>query len=518
MNRNYEALREQALSEPPRQLEIRFADDIPVAIPCLQEAMTICIEYFDDPYVFQGLVFFFSALLSPQSSHGPQNEQEVLELWELRLEELSNPNHDAYRDAETCGRVDAVIGQISPWATYKHLQGMVAFFLLGDPQSIDRWVSPSYAIVNRGHDWIVRCALESDIPEHVRGWLQLMYQKQPEKVIDTPSYEDIVGTFTFEQSLWNADLVVGLGGIVPVIKFYLRQAMTIADHWEAWVSADMGFLASQSCMPDYSWCVAIYKAMWQQFKKDLRDPFSEYPYQIRDQLKLLSYMRVFEECWQWVHLEAGGIPADGFDGHNVRLQVHNNVLAKVRDELQSYGTDVTAVLDREFSLKSLLDEQRIIHITHTDSYPYLDDIQTLENGLCKWFYPHLPGMTQEQYDARYPVTEPDDDMDSVSEMNFHYEEFELDDVEVEAYGARLGLADFALDKQPGADDICTICQAVIGLGDSAEQRCVGPFGCLDIFHAECLDDWVNGASKTSNLCPNCQTEITTQQRPHRPKQ
>ncbi|KAJ4355056.1 hypothetical protein N0V95_003274 [Ascochyta clinopodiicola] len=516
MDFNNEALREYAVSRIPRHLEIRFADDTPVVIPCLQRAMTICLQHFNDPYVFQALIFFFATLFSGRPLYGSQDEEQIMKLWERGLTELSNPYRNVYRNAETCGQVDAVIERLPPLETFEELQVAATFYLRGDPGLTDPRVPSDYAIVNRGHDWIVRCALEGDLPEYVKGWLQLMYQKQPDKIIDSPSYFDIAGTFEFEGSLWNAIRVDGLAGIVPVIKFYLRQALTIADLWETWVSVDMSFLTSRSFMPDYSWCVATYDAMWYQFKKDLRDPFSEYPYHIRDQLKLLSYMSVFEECWQWVYLEAGQMNAENFNGHNVRLQVYNNVLTKVRDVL-SYGSDITGILYQGFGSHSLVTEERIRHITQADNYPYLDDILVLKDGLCKLFYPHLPAMTPEQYDARFPVTEPEDDMDSDSGMDLHYDELQLDDVEIEAYGARLGLADLILDKQPDADDICTICQAGFSLVGSAEQRCVGPIGCLDVFHAECLDDWVNGASKTSNLCPNCQTEITTQQRPRRPK-
>ncbi|KAF9697705.1 hypothetical protein EKO04_003978 [Ascochyta lentis] len=471
MEPNNESSRQQNPTLPPNS-RIRIPEDTPVAIPCLQDAITACVQYFNDPHVLRAVIFFFSSVIRPRSPDRPLDQQQVLQRWTVRMEELSNPYHQFYRDSETGGRVDAIINQLHPLLTYQELQVAANTSLRGDPQMTGWRIHQGYVMVDRGYDWIVRCALECDVPEYAKVWLQLMYERQPYIAIDTPSYSQDPGTFPFMLGMWNAARLNGVEAMIPVIKFYLRQAMLVADLWESWVSADVGSLAERSCMPDYSWCVAAYKEMWQGFQKVLQDPFSEYPYQVRDQMKLLSYMRVFEECWEWVHAASGDVHVGDFSGHDVRARVHNDLLAKVRDEFKDNLTNIAEILEQAFGSYDLILETRVIGITHVSGYPYLDEVQYLEAGLCRSFYPHLPGMTQEQYDARYPVSDSDSISVDWSDTDFEDDEYELVDIEIEAYGARLNLADFTVDKQPGADDICTICQTEVSLGDSNQQRCM----------------------------------------------
>lgn len=54
---------------------------------------------------------------------------------------------------------------------------------------------------------------------------------------------------------------------------------------------------------------------------------------------------------------------------------------------------------------------------------------------------------------------------------------------------------------------CSICQDEI-TSEQGEQGVVVSTPCGHLFHAECLDQWVNeSAMETSNTCPECRTEI-----------
>lgn len=290
--------------------------------------------------------------------------------------------------------------------------------------------------------------------------------------------------------------------------------MTIVDIWERWVAWIANYHAT-SCVPEYPLCLAAYKKMGYRFMKELRDPFSEYHYQIRDLLKICNYMRIFEDCWGWVHIVAKGMITDTFNGQLVRALVLSRVLNKVQDEFEPRATNLGEILSEAFDdyrAHYVLQEEPLVNFAGIFGHPHLEETPGLEAGFCKEFYPELATMTQAQCDARFLDTNSEED----SDQDMEGMEYVLEDVELEAYGAWININEVTLTKQCAINDPCTICQTEVTLGSFGRQRCIGPVDCSDVFHAGCLEGWVNGASTTSNLCPNCQTEITTQLRPRRP--
>jgi hypothetical protein len=136
----------------------------------------------------------------------------------------------------------------------------------------------------------------------------------------------------------------------------------------------------------------------------------------------------------------------------------------------------------------------------------LQEWRALHNGMCDQWYP-LPLFEEEKFD----------DGDSEDFSGMEGVEFELfEDVEMEVYGPRVDITQFTVGKECDADAFCTWCQEMISSADSDAKRCVMPMACSDIFHAECLDEWVNGASQSSNLCPNRKVHMTPMQRTRRP--
>jgi hypothetical protein len=87
---------------------------------------------------------------------------------------------------------------------------------------------------------------------------------------------------------------------------------------------------------------------------------------------------------------------------------------------------------------------------------------------------------------------------------------------MEVYGPLVDITQFTVGKEFDADDFCTWCQTTISSGDSDAKRCIVPVSCSNTFHAECLGEWVNGVSLSSNLCPNCKVQMTSMQRARRP--
>lgn len=347
-----------------------------------------------------------------------------------------------------------------------------------------------------------------------------MYEKQPYKILDLPSTRFDEGEHIFINTLHTAADIGGFDAMIPVTKFWIRQTLTIVQVWDVrfHVEGDEGAL-----MPSYEWCVAAYEKMWQCSKNEVRNPLSEYPYMVRHELlRDIQFMRVFEECWKWIALATQGIHAQDFDPYEVRVAVLKYVLTLARNEFQPRNFSTQEELEKAFGAKTegsgyvLLAERPVVYVGNLDND--LRERPSLHVGLCKEFYPHLPNMTQAEYEAMYPDSEDDSENDSDgSESDLG--ELELPpDVVVEAYGPLIDIAKFTWEKEPDAGGFCTWCQTFIALLDPEEQRCVVPMTCSDTFHAECLEGWVNGPASNSSDCPNCKVQMTSQQRPRRKAQ
>lgn len=514
MDSSNRATGEQALTND--QSGIRFAEDRPIKITCLEDAIIIFHKTSDDPYVFQALIFFLSTLLSTQLMHDQLHELQILHMWNIRRQDMTNSYRFVYRDIETCTKVLDIIEQLDPNATCRVLGGMAAAHLQGFPSSGNNHVNEGYTIVNRGHDWIVRCAWESDIDDRYKEWLRLMYEKQPCKMVDVPSGLVDEGKFTYIETLWTAAQSDGFEVMIPVIKFWLRQALTMVNIWHCCFQTRVEGV--ETPLP-YEWCVASYDKMWYQFKKELQNPFSDYPYKVREQLQKMSYMRVFEECWKWVKLAAQS--KEDFEMHEVRKLVYNHMLVMARNEFEPHEQSTMRVLKKSFGDHqiygeyNILGEEPVVYLHNLNDYPHLREIQSLHDGLCKEFYPNLPDISQEEYDVRYPVSEQEIGSESVSEMDLDDADLQSGGIQDEAYGPRIDISQFTFDKPSDENDYCAICQTDITLGGSYEQRCIVTVDCLHVFHAECLDEWVNGAMENSNTCPQCRALITSQRRPRR---
>ena len=501
--------------------DIRFPEDTPVVIPCLENALTIFAWQPNDSYVFQVLIYFFSTLIPASNTYSRTDETNILHVWEVRRKELDNPYHPTFRSIETCKQADAVIKQLDPIATYCGLAEIASMHLHGNPKSYLNHIEADYTIVNRGHDWILRCAFELNISRKWKTWLRLMHEKQPYKILDLPSHSIDEGEFIFLNTMWAAAEHDGFDAMIILIKFWLRQAMTIVEVWDVRLTVEGN---QGGPMPPYAWCVGAYEKMWHRFRNDLRDPFSEYPYKLRQEmLREISYMRVFEECWRWVCLATQDSTAEDFDPYEVRVAVYNHVLTDVRNAFQPRNPSTADMLEETFGERNehggcqLLAESPIVNVNNLEDD--LRERKSLCDGLCKEYYPGLPDMTQEEYDALYPDSDDEHNMESESEAEVDMLELELtEDVELEAYGRQIDIDQFTVWKRPAAGDFCTWCQTEIVLADSWLRRCVVPVTCSDAFHAGCLSGWINSASATSHQCPNCKVQMTSQKRPRRPVQ
>lgn len=457
-------------------LNIRFPEDTTTEISALRDALRVFEKQNQNPCVFQALIYFFSSLIQ-RPGHNI-NDAAVLTLWRSSRAQLKDQSSFIYHNSETCKNTDAIIKRLDPFATFRQLEALAATHVKGDPKSRPRSSEVDYIIISRGHDWIVRCAYELGVPDTWKTWLQLMYEQQPYKILDISDNVIDEGEEIFLNTLEAAARLDGFDAMVPLIKLWLRQASTIVEVWDVHLTVE-GDGSEVGPMPPYDWCDAAYVKMWHRFQNELRNPFSEYPYLLRQEvLHKMSYQRIFEECWNWVYTATYDTSAEDFDPFQVREGIYDRILSMVQVEYEPRNHSTTEVLEGAFGEHTLLAEHPVVSVFNLE-----DDLTDPGYGveLCQDFY-----LSQE--------LEP------------------LEDVEMEVHGPFIDLAQFTSAKPPAVDDFCTWCQEKIGLDDPAGMHCLVPNNCTDTFHAGCLAAWVNGASLSAHQCPNCKVTMTNQRR------
>lgn len=474
---------------------IRFPEDMPTDIPMLRNALVEFARLEQDPYVFQALLYFFSSLIE-DSNLDINNVGAITALWNSCRAELRKSDEFIFHNATTCSQTDSVIDRLNPIATICELRSLAAIHVKGNPSSRLGSIEDDFTIISRGYDWIVRCVYKLNIPETWKAWLELTYEKQPARLFDTP---ENTGYDIFFHTIEDAANIEGFDAMIPLIKFWLRQALTIVEVWNQRLMVDGdepvedGLGASP--MPPYPWCDAAYRKMWCRFINDIRDPFSDYPYMVRQEvLRRVSYQQVFEQCWEWVCGATAGVEAKDFDPFEVRAEIHNRVLTMIVDEYQPQYPDIQAMLEKEFGRRvegergQLLAEGPIVSTCSLE-----EDLQATRSSLKLCENSYNPATTH-RWMGEMELTE---------------------DVQFETYGPLIDLTQFTFVKQPAAGDFCSWCQNEISLSNSHAMRCLVPVSCKDTFHACCLADWVNSVSKISNFCPNCMIQMTYQKRTQR---
>lgn len=500
-------------ARPLDECDIRFPDDVCVDIPVLRNAFYILDQRSQDPHVLQTLIYFFSCLL--QVPNRSLSNDGVSQLWDACRARLHNPYHFIFHDVETSEEVDAVINELDPIVTFRGLALQAAAHLKGNPKHRLQYNGYEFTMVNRGYDWIVRCVYEFDIPPIWKPWLDTMYEQQPYKILDLSGHCIDEGNYIFLNSVAAAAHLDGFDSMVPLIKFWLRQALTIVQVWDFRLTVEGD---GQGTLPPYAWCVAAYEKMWHRFRNELRDPFSEYPYMLRQTLlREIKYMRVFEDCWRWVHYITRDLATEDFDPYEVRCAVYQSILTTVQNEYQPRNHSTAQVLKEAFGENDrsewlqLFAENPVVTIDNLEED--LREQYSLYDGLCDFIY-DFPDATPENLDELYS----DSDAELYSDEDTVMEYEPAEDVEVEVYGPRIDIAQFTSAKQATADDFCTWCQDEISPHGLNEKCCVVPLTCSDSFHAGCLDAWVNGASKNFDKCPNCKVQMTNRRRARRPIQ
>ncbi|KAJ8117428.1 hypothetical protein OPT61_g1366 [Boeremia exigua] len=509
------------ISHSLEEYGIRFPEDMPIILPCLRRAFDIArIQRSNNPYVLEALLYFFSYLVADSYNNERSGDAAIFTAWDTTVsrvvaDSILTPlhSHDACRKAED------IIEQLDPLATYRELQSASDDCMSkAIPYAREE---QGFAVLDRGDDWIIRCAYELDLTTTWRRWLYLMYKKQPCETTDPRSFtiDDPERRFynsepIFLDTISAAERLHGIEATIPLIKFWLRQTLTLVEIWSLYLTLKDD---QDEMIPTHDWFVCAYQKMSHRFHCDVRDPFSEYPYTIRqDVLGKLSYLQVFEQCWGWVSLASQTTTASEFDPFEVRLTLHNDLLNLVRSTYHPQEHRTTRVLEESFGVQNtsreggyqLLAESPIVNVNLLDSE--VGGYGHLIRSILEIFNP-LPSMEGTEdgildYRGYDSVEDYESAFDDDIEMDL------AEDVELEAHGPPINIAQFTVDKEPAEDAFCTFCQEQITSAHTDDMRCIKPTACSDVFHAKCLDSWVNSTSGNSNRCPNCKVQMTVERR------
>jgi hypothetical protein len=155
----------------------------------------------------------------------------------------------------------------------------------------------------RGVDWLILCAWSTTpaLPYQVLDWLQRMYDLQPkmlrpayhgtlwsmEWLLSTPAYPTDPAIAVFYR---NNDYAA----IIHIMRFVLRQAMSVADIWAHCLVDER---ETNNTMPSYKWYAGGLRVIGLQIIEGIERAFSEYPYRVREQLKVISWADLYDYLW-----------------------------------------------------------------------------------------------------------------------------------------------------------------------------------------------------------------------------
>ncbi|KAH6621716.1 hypothetical protein C7974DRAFT_377397 [Boeremia exigua] len=428
---------------------IRFPDDLPTELSSMQDMLDSLPRKFDDPYVFRVLIYFLSSLIPKSHRNAGLAGTDPFYMWNCRRRELAGiVTHVTYREKQACKKALKIIDQLDLYSTYRDIEYHSKKLVRGDPKSHSNSIGEGFITTNRGHDWIIRCAYELDIPDQWKEWLELMYEKQPYTAVDPPRSRLGQSEQFFLETLLTATNIDGFESMVSLIKFWLRQVLTVIQVWDECPTKN-------HFMPSYDWCVAAYQLMWDRLKNDLVNPFSEYPYLLRQEvLRNISFMSVFERCWKWVSSTNQATPGEDFDPLEVQRRVYHHILALVRDMYQHRNPSTNDVLNQAFGGQNeprpyLPLEDHWLRVLE----PKLREHEVLFNGLCKEFF-GLPDGSVIADPDRVP-------------FRLEYSPFLI---EYQAVGARIDITQFVSIGQPAPGDLCTLCQMPSGSQSGSQSQ------------------------------------------------
>jgi hypothetical protein len=276
----------------------------------------------------------------------------------------------------------------------------------------------------------------------------------------------------------------------------------------------------------------------------IEDAFSEYPYRVREQLKLISWARLYEHLWELARtashwIDPGSYPylSMRLSRNRIRFRMYRRILDDACRSFTAPDTPIRRLIREAFGC-----DWQLNRTVYAGSYAIVEaecavDLEYmrvncktppyLRAGLGRRFYSRLQNDPRPRTTARI-VGLGDDRSDTDSERSAQDSAPEPDDglgdlteARLVAYGPWHALSSFCFNEQPRQGDICTVCQEDFSNSRFVDmlvddRRCVFTEACQHGFHAECIGKWVNGTVVNRDRCPECRGQIVEWKRAVRP--
>jgi hypothetical protein len=396
-----------------------------------------------------------------------------------------------------------------------------------------------------GGVWLVECAKlglgNTSEPTHGLFLRHVEHLTTPQ-----PVYEDAdIAGIAIDHHPIQDSMIIGPGGtLLPVAKLAFQQgirdfrnlvrrvvriAMDVADIWTYTKNQDHRQPKDQ---PPFKW---YYVGLLQS-----RDNFAElvtnYPdnpqealsYQVRDSLKSLSFVVLWDWLWQNAR-DVGAV-------YQAENRIHFILTEMVRTAFENLEglPDSKLLGDMVFNnVPNIASHQDPAYTTYPrpQDYPVEIDSEEIEavqvhHMKCHWgrrFYgDELPYGFSTDSDvvllaaAEINANNDEDDAEEIPQELLGDIEEEAD---LEAYGPWIDPKKFATiveeEDQPREQN-CTICTELYE--PNTQARCLKIQVCGHYFHESCIRDWMNGIALNSNLCPECRKQICAERRSVRVKE
>jgi hypothetical protein len=177
----------------------------------------------------------------------------------------------------------------------------------------------------------------------------MIYDLQPRML--PPSYHVIMGPMGWQLPTNPTDLVVAnlyriddFDSILHIQRFVLRQAMTVADIWAYCPVAER---EGYSLMSNYKWYYGGLRVTGVQIMRKIEDAFSEYPYRVCEQLKLISWARLYEHLWKLARTASHWIDPGSYPYLSMRLS-RNRILDDACRSFTAPDTPIRRLISEAF--------------------------------------------------------------------------------------------------------------------------------------------------------------------------
>lgn len=512
-------------SQLPPGAHMRFIRHTPVNLDSLNQAL----EPFHDSYSHMRLVLLSfcevlqltSSYASTQSTLPPIDYQrQIYELWSWLLASLRDPRTDEYSDPESL-QVAQHMAKQNPIKIWLELEAHVLRNMLGgEPSEILEEQGPWYTVVDRGSKWLVECAIlgltnTSIAPDASHDTIQrlsavatcgLKYGSAE----SSPPGAMRHGIFGPGGVLWSVMEAFARDhrGIEETLRIVHDQAMNIASIFvHSLEHADQ----PTEELPSYNWYahgLADARHKFISLVQD-RDPFGRIPQYVRNELKDVHFVRLWDAIWQIAEQLAS---ASDYDPFYLPVELFEWIADDVDDLLPHLGSWASK-------------EQRVAMVARTIWWrPTTMDGRAMFIPRNDYADP-LPLATIDVEDISHRQDLPE----SVNGWGERFYEFDEEDqeelvmdfdeaVSLEAYGPVLDPSNVAaVATVKPEDQRCTICleDHIHSHGDGRTMKLNT---CGHMFHYECIFELLNGTSANSNLCPECRGQFSEQRRKVRPAQ